>query len=51
MKSYLIILSKKSIFKAKPERNKTYTPEMQLKIYAHLETNDPCLLLVCKIHA
>jgi hypothetical protein len=37
---------KKSILKAKPERNKTYTPEMQLKIYAHLETNDPLLLFV-----
>lgn len=37
------------ILKAKPERNKTYTPEMQLKIYAHLETNDPLLLLFIKL--
>jgi hypothetical protein len=37
----------KKYLKAKPERNKTYTPEMQMKIYAHLETNDPASL-VCK---
>jgi hypothetical protein len=42
--SYLIILSKNQYFKAK-ERNKTYTPDA-VKIYAHLETNDPFLLFV-----
>jgi integrase len=41
-------IKKINILKAKPERNKTYTPEMQLKIYAHLETTDPLLLLFIK---
>lgn len=37
-----------NILKAKPERNKTYTPEMQMNIYSYLETNDPILLLFIK---
>lgn len=38
-------IKKISILKSKPERNKTYTPEMQLDIYSHLAKNDPILLL------
>jgi integrase len=34
--------------KTKPERNKTYTPDMQQNIYAYLEQNDPLLLLFIK---
>jgi integrase len=34
--------------KTKPERNKTYTPDMQQNIYAYLEKNDPLLLLFIK---
>ncbi len=34
--------------KTKPERNKTYTPDMQEKIYSYLEKNDPLLLLFIK---
>ncbi|MEO0037520.1 MAG: hypothetical protein RIQ59_731 [Bacteroidota bacterium] len=34
--------------KTKPERNKTYTPEMQENIYSYLENNDPLLLLFIK---
>lgn len=37
-------IKKINILKAKPERNKTYTPEMQMNIYFYLETNDPILL-------
>jgi hypothetical protein len=42
-------IKKKINILKRPERNKTYTPEMQLKIYAHLETNDPLLLLFVNI--
>lgn len=41
-------INKINILKAKPERNKTYTPEMQMNIYSYLETNDPILLLFVK---
>lgn len=41
-------IKKINILKAKPERNKTYTPEMQMNIYSYLETNDPILLLFVK---
>jgi len=34
--------------KTKPERNKTYTPDMQENIYSYLEKNDPLLLLFIK---
>ena len=34
--------------KTKPERNKTYTPDMQESIYSYLEKNDPLLLLFIK---
>ena len=34
--------------KTKPERNKTYTPDMQENIYCYLEKNDPLLLLFIK---
>jgi integrase len=34
--------------KTKPERNKTYTPDMQQNIYSHLKKNDPILLLFIK---
>lgn len=32
--------------KTKPERNKTYTPDMQQNIYSYLKKNDPILLLI-----
>ena len=38
-------IKKINILKSKPERNKTYTPEMQLDIYSHLAEKDPILLL------
>lgn len=38
-------IKKISVLKTKPERNKTYTPEMQSDIYAHLKIKDPILLL------
>jgi integrase len=41
-------IKKINILKSKPERNKTYTPEMQLDIYNHLELKDPILLLFVK---
>ncbi len=34
--------------KTKPERNKTYTPDMQENIYSYLEKNDTLLLLFIK---
>ena len=34
--------------KTKPERNKTYTPDMQQDIYSYLEKNDTILLLFIK---
>lgn len=34
--------------KTKPERNKTYTPDMQQNIYSYLKKNDPILLLFIK---
>jgi len=41
-------IKKINVIKTKAERNKTYTPEMQTKIFEHLETNDPLLLLYIK---
>jgi integrase len=38
-------IKKINVLKSKPERNKTYTPEMQTDIYAHLKENDVILLL------
>lgn len=38
-------IKKINILKSKPERNKTYTPEMQLDIYSHLAEKDLILLL------
>lgn len=38
-------IKKINVLKSKPERNKTYTPEMQTDIYAHLKENDAILLL------
>ncbi len=42
------IIKKISVLKSNPERNKTYTPEMQKDIYDYLEINDPLLLLFIK---
>ena len=42
------IIKKINVLKSNPERNKTYTPEMQKDIYAYLEINDPLLLLFIK---
>ncbi len=42
------IIKKISILKSNPERNKTYTPEMQKDIYDYLEINDPLLLVFIK---
>lgn len=42
------IIKKINVLKSNPERNKTYTPEMQKDIYDHLEKNDPLLLLFIK---
>jgi integrase len=41
-------IKKINTIKTKPERNKTYTPDMQQNIYAYLEKNDPILLLFIK---
>ena len=41
-------IKKINVIKSKPERNKTYTPEMQADIYSFLEKNDPILLLFVK---
>lgn len=41
-------IKKINVIKTKPERNKTYTPEMQTDIYSFLEKNDPILLLFVK---
>jgi integrase len=41
-------IKKINVIKSKPERNKTYTPEMQADIYSFLEKNDPILLLFIK---
>lgn len=41
-------IKKISVLKSNPERNKTYTPEMQVDIYLHLEKNDPILALFVK---
>ena len=41
-------IKKINILKTKPERNKTYTPDMQQNIYSYLEKNDPVLLLFIK---
>lgn len=38
-------IKKINVLKSKPERNKTYTSEMQTDIYAHLKENDAILLL------
>ncbi|MFM7017726.1 tyrosine-type recombinase/integrase [Flavobacterium sp.] len=42
------IIKKINTIKTKPERNKTYTPDMQENIYSYLEENDPLLLLFIK---
>ncbi|MEC4005500.1 site-specific integrase [Flavobacterium sp. SUN052] len=42
------IIKKINVLKSNPERNKTYTPEMQKDIYDYLEINDPLLLLFIK---
>ncbi|QYJ68283.1 tyrosine-type recombinase/integrase [Flavobacterium litorale] len=42
------IVKRINILKSKPERNKTYTSEMQKDIYSHLEKKDPLLLLFIK---
>jgi integrase len=42
------IIKKINVLKSNPERNKTYTPEMQKDIYNYLEVNDPILLLFIK---
>jgi integrase len=41
-------IKKINILKTKPERNKTYTPDMQENIYSYLKKNDPILLLFIK---
>ena len=41
-------IKKTNTIKTKPERNKTYTPDMQQNIYSYLEKNDPILLLFIK---
>lgn len=41
-------IKKINVIKTKAERNKTYTPEMQTKIFEHLEKQDPLLLLYIK---
>lgn len=41
-------IKKINTLKTKPERNKTYTPDMQLDIYSYLKKNDPILLLFIK---
>jgi len=41
-------IKKINTLKTKPERNKTYTPDMQQNIYDYLEENDPLLLLFIK---
>ena len=41
-------IKKINTIKTKPERNKTYTPDMQQNIYSHLKKNDPILLLFIK---
>jgi integrase len=42
------IIKKISVLKSNPERNKTFTPELQKNIYEFLEKNDPILLLFIK---
>ena len=42
------VAKKISVLKSNPERNKTYTSEMQKDIYTFLEKNDPLLLLFIK---
>lgn len=42
------IVKKISVLKSNPERNKTYTSEMQKDIYSFLEENDKLLLLFIK---
>lgn len=42
------IVKKISVLKSNPERNKTYTSEMQNNIFEYLEANDPLLLLFIK---
>lgn len=41
-------IKKINVIKTKAERNKTYTPEMQGKIFEYLEEHDPHLLLYIK---
>jgi len=41
-------VKKINVLKSNPERNKTYTPEMQKDIYSFLEVNDKLLLLFIK---
>lgn len=41
-------IKKINTLKTKPERNKTYTPDMQQNIYTYLKKNDPILLLFIK---
>ena len=42
------LIKKINVLKSNPERNKTYTPEMQKDIFEFLETNDPVLFLFIK---
>lgn len=41
-------IRKTSVLNSKPERNKTYTPDLQESIFEHLKQNDPILLLFIK---
>ena len=41
-------ISKINVLKSKPERNKTYTPQLQNDIFEYLEAQDPLLLLFIK---
>ncbi|MDI1317057.1 site-specific integrase [Flavobacterium sp.] len=42
------IAKKINVLKSNPERNKTYTSQMQIDIYSYLEKNDQILLLFIK---
>jgi integrase len=42
------LMKKIKVLKTKPERNKTYSLEMQENIFSYLETKDPILLLYIK---
>ena len=41
-------IRKTSVLNSKPERNKTYTPDLQENIFQYLKQNDPILLLFIK---